>query len=152
MKPLSKGVFPSCSASNALGLQFSINVRNPSGVTYREYSRVVDIVRKHLTQLEAKPEHAVKKCDPELIVLIIQLHERFKEKIFVSAKDKVLLRMLKSFSSRVEDEVSSDDQAIRPDGSFRRCVKPSDKSRFHSVRLRLDRKLSWQDLRAWLSH
>jgi hypothetical protein len=74
-------------------------------VNYRKYSRVIDNVRKYLSQLEAKPEHAVKKGDPELIALIIQLYDKFKEKIFVSTDDKGLLRALKSFSKRVDYEV-----------------------------------------------
>jgi len=74
-------------------------------IDFRKYSRIVDNLRKYLSQLEAKPEHAIKKGDPELIVLIIQLYDRFKEKIFVSTEDKGLLRALKSFSGRVEYEV-----------------------------------------------
>ncbi len=74
-------------------------------VYFRKYSRIMDNVRKQLSQLEAKPEHAVKKGDPELIVLIIQLYDKFNERIFVSTDDKGLLRALKSFSSRVDYEI-----------------------------------------------
>jgi len=74
-------------------------------INYRKYSRVVDNVRRQLSQLEAKPEHAIKKGDPELIVLIIQLYDKFKEKIFVSTEDKGLLRAIKPFSDKVEYEV-----------------------------------------------
>lgn len=74
-------------------------------VDFRKYSRIMDNVRKQLSQLEAKPEHAVKKGDPELIVLVIQLYDKFNERIFVSTDDKGLLRALKSFSSRVDYEI-----------------------------------------------
>lgn len=74
-------------------------------VYFRKYSRIMDNVRKQLSQLEAKPEHAVKKGDPELIVLVIQLYDKFNERIFVSTDDKGLLRALKSFSSRVDYEI-----------------------------------------------
>jgi len=62
-------------------------------------------VRKHLSRLEAKPEHAIKKGDPELIILVIQLYDKFKEKVLLSTKDKGLLRALKPFAKRVEYEV-----------------------------------------------
>ncbi len=71
-------------------------------VNYREYSKIMDNVRKRLSRLDAKPEHAVKKGDPELIILVIQLYDKFKEKIFVSTKDKSLIKILKLFSRRVE--------------------------------------------------
>jgi len=74
-------------------------------VDFRKYSRIMDNVRKQLSQLEAKPEHAVKKGDPELIVLVIQLYDKFNERIFVSTDDKGLLRALKSFSRKVDYEV-----------------------------------------------
>lgn len=74
-------------------------------VNYQKYSRAIDNVRKYLSQLEAKLEHTVKKGDPELIALTIQLHDKFKQKIFVSTEDKALLRALKSFSKRVDYEV-----------------------------------------------
>jgi rRNA-processing protein FCF1 len=74
-------------------------------VNYRKYSRVADNVRKHLSQLEAMKEHTVKKGDPEIIVLIIQLHDKFKERISVSTNDKGLLRTLRAFRNVVEYEV-----------------------------------------------
>lgn len=74
-------------------------------VNYNEYSRIMGNVRKYLSRLETKPEHAIKKGDPELIVLVIQLYEKFREKVYVSTKDKGLLRALKPFSRRVEYEV-----------------------------------------------
>lgn len=74
-------------------------------INYRKYSRIIDNARKHLSRLEATKEHAVKKGDPELIVLIIQLYDRFKEKISVSAEDKGLLRTLKAFNNRVEYDI-----------------------------------------------
>jgi len=73
-------------------------------VDYRKYSGVIDNVRKYLSQLEAKPEHAIKKGDPELVALVIQIYDRFREKIFISTQDKGLLRALKSFSTVVEYE------------------------------------------------
>ena len=39
-------------------------------VNYRKYSKVIDNVRKLLSTLEAKPEHAIKKGDAELIALM----------------------------------------------------------------------------------
>ncbi len=75
-------------------------------VDYRKYSRIIDNVRKHLSRLEAKKEHAVKKGDPELIAIMIQLYDKFKEKIFISTLDKGLLRALKPFSNRIEYEVA----------------------------------------------
>ncbi len=76
---------------------------NVETIDYK-YSRIIDNVRKHLGQLEAKTEHAVKKGDPELIALIIQLYDKFKEKIFISTKDKGLLKALKPFGGRVAYE------------------------------------------------
>jgi hypothetical protein len=74
-------------------------------VNYRKYSKVIDNVRKHLSKLEAKPEYALKKGDPELIALVIQLYDEAKEKVFVAALDKGLLKALKPFSDKVEYEV-----------------------------------------------
>ena len=73
-------------------------------VNYRKYSKVMDNVRKH-DKLEAKPEYAVKKGDPELIALIIQLYDETKEKVFVATLDKGLLKALKPFSDEVEYEL-----------------------------------------------
>jgi len=77
-------------------------------VDYRKHSELIDNVRKHLSQLEAEEEHTVKKGDPELIGLTIQLYDRFKETIFISTKDKALLRALRPFRNRVEYEVLKD--------------------------------------------
>jgi len=74
-------------------------------VNYRKYSEIIDNVRKHLSQLEAKPEHTVKKGDPELITLMIQLYDKSREKVLFSTKDKGLLKALKPFEKRVEFEV-----------------------------------------------
>jgi rRNA-processing protein FCF1 len=74
-------------------------------VNYRKYSKVMDNVRKHLSKLDATPEYAVKKGDPELITLVIQLHAEAKERIFVATLDKGLLKTLKSFSDEVEYEI-----------------------------------------------
>jgi len=99
---LASKITQSVEAINAVIEDDSIRVVT---VNYRKYSRVIDNVRKYLSQLEAKPEHAVKKGDPELIALIVQLYDKFKEEIFVSTDDKGLLRALKSFSKRVDYEV-----------------------------------------------
>jgi predicted nucleic acid-binding protein len=74
-------------------------------VNYRKYSKVMDNVRRHLSSFEAKPEHAIKKGDPELIALVIQLFEEKQEKVFASTFDKGLLKALKPFSDKVEYEV-----------------------------------------------
>jgi rRNA-processing protein FCF1 len=74
-------------------------------VNYRKYSKVMDNARKHLSKLEAKPEYAVKKGDPELIALVIQLYDEAKEKVFVATLDKGLLKALKPFSGEVEYEI-----------------------------------------------
>ena len=74
-------------------------------VNYRKYSKVMDNVRKHLSKLDAKPEYAVKKGDPELIALVIQLYDEVKEKVFVATLDKGLLKALKPFIKEVEYEV-----------------------------------------------
>ena len=74
-------------------------------VNYRKYSKLMDNVRKHLSRFEAKPEHAIKKGDPELIALVIQLYEENPEKVVVSTFDKGLLKALKPFSKRAEYEV-----------------------------------------------
>ena len=74
-------------------------------VNYRKYSKVMDNVRKHLSKLDATPEYAVKKGDPELIALVIQLYDEAKEKVFVATLDKGLLKALKPFSDEVEYEV-----------------------------------------------
>ena len=74
-------------------------------VNYRKYSKVMDNVRKYLSKVEEKSEHAVKKGDPELIALVIQLYDEAKEKVFVATLDKGLLKALKPFSTEVEYEV-----------------------------------------------
>ncbi len=74
-------------------------------VNYRKYSRVMDNVRKHLSKLDATSEYAVKKGDPELIALVIQLYGEAKEKIFVATLDKGLLKALKPFGDEVDYEV-----------------------------------------------
>jgi rRNA-processing protein FCF1 len=74
-------------------------------VNYRKYSKVMDNVRKHLSKLEAMPEYTIKKGDPELIALVIQLYDEAKEKICVATLDKGLLKALKPFSDEVEYEV-----------------------------------------------
>jgi len=51
-------------------------------VNYRKYSKVMDNARKHLSKLEATPEYAIKKGDPELMALVIQLYDEGKEKVF----------------------------------------------------------------------
>lgn len=73
-------------------------------VNYKQYSKVIDNARKHLSKLDAKPEHAVKKGDPELIALAIQLHDETGERVFISTLDKALLKTLKQFSSESEIE------------------------------------------------
>jgi len=92
-------------SAEAINEAIENNLIKVETVNYRKYSRMIDNVRKHLSRLEAKPEHAMKKGDSELIVLIIQLYDMFKEKIFISTDDKGLLRTLKSFSDRVEYEI-----------------------------------------------
>ncbi len=77
-------------------------------VNYKKYSKILSNTRKHLSKLEAKPEHAVKKGDPELITLVIQLYDKHREKITVASKDKGLLNTLKFFSEKVEYEVLRD--------------------------------------------
>jgi rRNA-processing protein FCF1 len=74
-------------------------------VNYRKYSKVIDNVRRHLSKLEAMPEYAVKKGDPELIALVIQLYDEAKQKIFVATLDKGLLKALKPFGDEAEYEV-----------------------------------------------
>jgi rRNA-processing protein FCF1 len=74
-------------------------------VDYRKYSKVMDNVRKHLSKLDAVPEYAVKKGDPELIALVIQLYVESKEKVFVATLDKGLLKALKPFGDEVDYEV-----------------------------------------------
>jgi rRNA-processing protein FCF1 len=74
-------------------------------VNYRKYSKVMDNVRKYLSKTEGKQEHAIKKGDPELIALVIQLYDEAKEKVFVATLDKGLLKALKPFSKEVEYEV-----------------------------------------------
>ena len=72
---------------------------------YIKYSRVIDNVRKHLSKLEAKPEHMIKKGDSELIALIIQLYYQNKQKVFLATFDKGLLKTLKPFSKEAKCEV-----------------------------------------------
>lgn len=74
-------------------------------VDYLKHSKVIDNVRKHLSKLEAKPEHMIKKGDTELIALIIQLYYKEKEKVFVTTFDKGLLKSLKPFSKEVDYQV-----------------------------------------------
>jgi hypothetical protein len=74
-------------------------------VNYRKYSKVMDNVRKYLSNLEATPEFSIKKGDPELIALVIQLYDETKEKVFIATLDKGLLKALKPFRNEVEYEV-----------------------------------------------
>ena len=74
-------------------------------VNYRKYSKVMDNVRRHLSKLDATPEYAIKKGDPELIALVIQLYDETKQKIFVATLDKGLLKALKPFRDEVEYEI-----------------------------------------------
>jgi rRNA-processing protein FCF1 len=74
-------------------------------VDYIKYSTMMDKVRKHLSMLEAKPEHMIKKGDAELIALIIQLYYKDKQKVFVATFDKGLLKALNPFSKEAEYEV-----------------------------------------------
>jgi len=74
-------------------------------VNYRKYSKVMDNVRKYLSKVEEKSEHAEKKGDPELIALVNQLYDEAREKVFVATLDKGLLKALKPFSNEVEYEV-----------------------------------------------
>jgi rRNA-processing protein FCF1 len=74
-------------------------------VDYIKYSTVMDNVRKHLSTLEAKPEHMIKKGDAELIALIIQRYYEDKQKVFVATFDKGLLKALNPFSKEAEYEI-----------------------------------------------
>jgi len=73
-------------------------------VNYKRYSKVIDNARKHLSKLDALPEHAVKKGDPELVALAIQLCDETKEKVFFATLDKALLKTVRQFSSESEVE------------------------------------------------
>ncbi len=57
-------------SAEAINEAIENNLVKVETVNYRKYSRMIDNVRKHLSRLEAKPEHAMKKGDSELIVLI----------------------------------------------------------------------------------
>ena len=74
-------------------------------VNYRKYSKIMDNVRKHLSKLEARPEYIIKKGDPELVALVIQLYYEAKEKVYVATLDKGLLKALKPFCDEVEYEL-----------------------------------------------
>jgi len=74
-------------------------------VNYRKYSKVIDNARKYLSKLDATPEYAVKKGDPELIALVIQLYNEAEDKIFVATLNKGLLKALNPFSDKVEYEI-----------------------------------------------
>jgi hypothetical protein len=97
-----KRILESVKRFNTAIEQGLIQVEN---VNYREYSKVIDNVRKHLSRLDAIPEYAVKKGDPELIALVIQLYGEAKEKVFVATLDKGLLKALKPFGGLVDYEV-----------------------------------------------
>jgi hypothetical protein len=96
-----KRILESVKRFNTAIEQGLIQVEN---VNYREYSKVIDNV-KHLSRLDAIPEYAVKKGDPELIALVIQLYGEAKEKVFVATLDKGLLKALKPFGGLVDYEV-----------------------------------------------
>jgi len=74
-------------------------------VNYRKYSKIMDNVRKHLSKPEARPEYIIKKGDPELVALVIQLYYEAKEKVYVATLDKGLLKALKPFCDEVEYEL-----------------------------------------------
>jgi len=71
-------------------------------VDYRRYSKIIDNVRKHLSKLDAPPEYEIKKGDPEIVALVMQLYNESKEKVFVATLDKGLLRALKPFRKETE--------------------------------------------------
>jgi len=99
---LAKRILDSATRINTFIEQGIIQVET---VHYRRYSKVMDNVRKHLSKLDATPEYAIKKGDPELIALVIQLYEESKEKICIASLDKGLLRALKPFSDETQYEI-----------------------------------------------
>src|SRR3989304_7760259 len=51
---------------------------------YRAYSQTIDNVRKYLSRLEAKKEHAVKKGDPELIAMVSRYFQLMELYLFLT--------------------------------------------------------------------
>ena len=94
-----KRILDSVGRINATIEQGLIQVK---AVNYRKYSKVMDNARKHLSKLDAKPEYAVKKGDPEMIALVIQLYDETKEEVFIATLDKGLLKALKPFGNEIE--------------------------------------------------
>lgn len=94
--------------ANKIGILLRIKAAMEQGlvevkaVDYRRYSKIIDNVRKHLSKLDAAPEYAVKKGDPEIVALVVQLYNESKEKVFVATLDKGLLRALKPFREEAE--------------------------------------------------
>ncbi len=89
---------------NAAIRQGLIKVRT---VDYKKHSKVMDNVRRHLSKLEAKPEHAVKKGDPELVTLAFQLYIEAREEVSIGTLDKGLLRTLEPFRREIKYRVLS---------------------------------------------
>ncbi len=74
-------------------------------IDYRAYSKVIDNVRKHLSSLEATPEHVIKKGDPEIIALVIQSFDKTGCVVGIATLDKGLLKALKPFSKEAQYKI-----------------------------------------------
>lgn len=77
-------------------------------VDYRKYSKVMDNTRRQLSKIDGTTEDSVKKGDPEVIALVIQLYDKTKEKVFIATLDKGLLRALGSNARNTLYEVLED--------------------------------------------
>jgi hypothetical protein len=58
-----------------------------------------------LSNLESTPEDAIKKGDPELIALVIQIYDETKQKVSIATLDKGLLKALKPFRNQAQYEI-----------------------------------------------
>lgn len=58
-----------------------------------------------MSNLESTPEDAIKKGDPELIALVIQIYDETKQKGSIATLDKGLLKALKPFRNQAQYEI-----------------------------------------------
>jgi hypothetical protein len=100
---LANKILSSATRINAAIEQGLIEVQT---VDYRKYSKVIDNTRKHLCKIDGVTEDSVKKGDPEIIALVIQLYDESRERVFVATLNKGLLRALGSFAKNVQYEAA----------------------------------------------
>ncbi|MFQ6073204.1 MAG: hypothetical protein ACE5KT_10980 [Methanosarcinales archaeon] len=70
-------------------------------INYIKYSKIIDQVRKHLSALESKSEHELKKADPEIVALTKQLCDDGFQ-VEVLTLDKNLIKQIKYVTPNIK--------------------------------------------------